>query len=287
MIKHKYLRPRSLDVACQFLSETKGKVLAGGTDLMVQLRAEDEKLKNINYVVDINHLKELSYIKKEDGYIHIGGLTTHQEIQESDLIQKEAAFLALAVSTVGSPQIRNRGTIGGSICNASPAADPLPPLIALNADVKLKSVRGERTLPLVSIFEKPYSTCLEPDEILVEISFKSLPETTKTTFIKLGRRKALAIARMNIAVALDFSEDGIVTEVRIAPGSVFPTPDRVKAAEEFMLNKKPTVDLIEQASKMISEEMIKRTGIRWSTEYKQPVIENLSKRAINQIMGVE
>ncbi|MBS3969797.1 MAG: xanthine dehydrogenase family protein subunit M [Clostridia bacterium] len=287
MIKHKYLRPRSLDVACQLLSETRGKVLAGGTDLMVQLRAEDEKLKNINHVIDINHLKELSYIKKEDGYIHIGGLTTHQEIQESDLIQKEAAFLALAVSTVGSPQIRNRGTIGGSICNASPAADPLPPLIALNADVKLKSVRGERTLPLVSIFQKPYSTCLEPDEILVEISFKSLPETTKTTFIKLGRRKALAIARMNIAVALDFLADGTITEARIVPGSVFPTPDRVTAAEEFMLNKKPTVELIEQASKMVSEEMIKRTGIRWSTEYKQPVIENLTKRAIKQILGVE
>ncbi|KUO49392.1 MAG: hypothetical protein APF76_08450 [Desulfitibacter sp. BRH_c19] len=287
MIMYNYLRPDTIEEACQLLAQSKGKILAGGTDLMVQIRAQEEKLQDLKCVLDINQLKELNYIKKEDDHIYIGGLTTHHELQESELIQREAFFLSQAASTVGSPQIRNRGTLGGSICNASPAADLIPPLIALNADIKLRSIRGERKLPLISIFTKPYCTNIESDEILVEISFKILSETTKTAFIKLGRRKALAIARMNIAVALGIGDDGCIEEARIAPGSVFPTPDRVKVAEKILLNKKPTSELIAQASKLVSEEMINRTGIRWSTEYKRPVIETLANRALKQAWGVE
>ncbi|MEW6623346.1 MAG: xanthine dehydrogenase family protein subunit M [Bacillota bacterium] len=289
MLKFDYLRPGSVKEACRLLAQhkEKAKVIAGGTDLMVQLRDEDKKLKDIAYVIDINHLKELKYIKKDGDYLRIGALTTHDEIYKSELINEAVPFLAQAVNTVGSPQIRHRGTIGGSICNASPAADPVPPLVALDAQLKLVSAKGEREVSLLSIFEKPYVTNLAPDELLVEVYFKGLPENTKTSFIKLGRRKALAIARMNIAAAITLDSEGKVVEARIAPGSVLPKPDRVRTAEELLLGKAPDQKLLEEAGRKVSEEMIKRSGIRWSTEYKKPVIEALTQRVINQALGVE
>lgn len=122
---------------------------------------------------------------------------------------------------------------------------------------------------------------------MTEISFKRLSDASKTAFIKLGRRKALAIARMNVAVVLELDEQGIITEARIAPGSVLPRPSRVSEAEDILIGQKPTPELIELASKKVSAVMIERSGTRWSTPYKEPVIGVLTRRALNQALGVE
>ncbi len=288
MIRCEYKRPDSLQEACQLLEKynKQSRVIAGGTDLLVQLRGDDSKHANLKYLIDISFLKELDYIIEDNDLIRIGTLTTHDKISKSSLINEEAYFLLEAVNTVGSPQIRHKGTIGGSVCNASPAADPIPPLIALDAQVKLLSSRGTRVVSLVSIFEKPYSTNIAADEILVEILFKKLPTNSKTAFLKVGRRKALAIARMNIAVGVTLDEEGNVSEVRISPGSVLPQPGRVTAAEEILLGNNPSLDLIDEVGKKVSEEMIKSSGIRWSTEYKEPVIEALTKRCLKKALGV-
>ncbi|KUO50101.1 MAG: hypothetical protein APF76_06445 [Desulfitibacter sp. BRH_c19] len=288
MIRYGYKRPDSLKETCQLLEEynKQSRVIAGGTDLLVQLRGDDSKYIGLEYLIDISFLKELDYILEDNDVIRIGALTTHDKISKSSLIHEEAYFLAEAVNTVGSPQIRHTGTIGGSVCNASPAADPIPPLVALDAQVKLLSTRGTRVVSLVSIFEKPYSTNIAADEILVEISFKKLPANSKTAFLKVGRRKALAIARINIAVCVTLDDEGKVSEVRISPGSVLPNPGRVTAAEEILLGNKPELDLIDEAGKKVSEEMLKRSGIRWSTEYKKPVIEALTKRCLKKALGV-
>jgi CO/xanthine dehydrogenase FAD-binding subunit len=289
MYKYEYLRPESIKEACELLQSYGGnaKIIAGGTDLMVQIRDEYKKLIDIKYVVDLTHVKELSFIKEEGEWISFGALVTHNEIYKSSIIRREAPFLSEACNTVGSPQIRNRGTIAGSICNASPASDPVPPLIALDAEVKIESAGASRIVPLKSIYVKPDVTNLSADEMVTEIRFKKLGTDGKMAFVKLGRRKALAISRINVAVALRCDEEGRIIEARIAPGCIFSVPDRVMAAEEVLIGKVPTAALIREASEKVSEAMIQRTGIRWSTEFKKPVIEALTQRAIRQAMGVE
>lgn len=289
MMRYNYYRPASVKEACELLNkyQDKVKVIAGGTDLLVQVRDEDKKLADMKAVIDISQINELRYIQEEDNIIRIGAIVTHDQIYNSPMLKTAAPFLSEACNTVGSLQIRHRGTIGGSICNASPAADPVPALIALNAEVKLESVRGVRVVPMVDIFERPYKTNLAADELLTEISFNRLPKGAKTAFIKLGRRKALAIARMNVAVVLTLDEEGIITEARIAPGSVLPKPGRVKSAEAILVGQKPTAGLIDSAAKKVAEAMVEKSGIRWSTPYKEPVIVVLTRRALNAALEVE
>lgn len=289
MFKYDYLRPASVKEACEMLAlhGNSAKVIAGGTDLMVQIRDEDKKWAKIKYVIDINQLKEMKYIKEDGDNIRIGALSSHTDIVKSRILQKYAPFFCEASNTVGSPQIRNMGTIGGSIGNASPASDPVPPLIALDAEVKVVGVSGERIVSLKSIFANSYKTTLGVDEIITEVSFKKMPDEAKSVFLKLGRRKALAISRMNVGVVVVVDERGVVSDIRIAPGCIFATPDRVKIAENVLLGKVPTRELLVEAGKKVSEEMINRTGIRPSTEFKKPAIESLTTRALSQALEVE
>lgn len=284
MFKYEYICPKTINEACEILSLYKdsARIIAGGTDLIVQIRDEDKRWENIKYVIDINHIEQLNNIEEDEEFIRIGAIVTHSEIEKSEILRRNVPFLSEAASTVGAPQIRNRGTVGGNICNASPAADTVPALVALNAEVKIESIKGSRIVPLKSIYDKPNVNNLSSDEILTEIRFKKLDEGSKTAFIKLGRRKALAISRINIAFILRTDEENYVREARIVPGCIFPTPDRVNSAEDLMIGRILTEELIEEAGEKVSEEMIKRTGIRWSTEYKKPVIEALTRRVIKQ-----
>lgn len=289
MFKYDYLRPASVKAACELLAQhgESAKIIAGGTDLMVQIRDEDKKWANIKYVVDIGHLKEMKYIKEDGNFVRIGALSSHTDIVKSRILQKFAPFFCEASNTVGSPQIRNMGTIGGSIGNASPASDPVPPLIALDAEVKVMGVNGERVVSLKSIFANSYKTTLNVDEIITEISFKKMPDEAKSVFLKLGRRKALAISRMNVGVVVVVDDKGVVSDIRIAPGCIFAVPDRVKIAEDVLIGKVPTRELLVEAGRKVSEEMINRTGVRPSTEFKKPAIESLTTRALSQALEVE
>lgn len=289
MIKYDYFCATSIQEACELLSKynTDVKVIAGGTDLMVQFRDEDKRYRDIKYVVDISHIKEMNFIKEDGERIIIGAAITHDDIQKSQLLKKYAPFLCNAAATVGSPQIRNRGTVGGNICNSSPAADTVPPLIALDAELKIESIRGARVVPIKSIYVKANQNNLAADEIVTEIRFKKLPEGSKTSFIKLGRRKALAISRINVAVTAKCNLEGRVEDIRIYPGCIFGVPERVTAAEEILIGKLPTVELINEAGLKVSEEMITKTGIRWSTEYKKPAVEALIRRGLKEVLGVE
>lgn len=286
MFKFNYLRPASVAEACRLLAahEDKARVVAGGTDLLVQFRDEDKKWSGIEFVVDISHIKEMRYIKEDREEIRIGALATHSDIFNSALLRKFVPFFSESSGTVGSPQIRNRGTIGGSIGNASPAADPVPPLVALDAVVTIAGEKGERKELLKSVIADSYKTALKIDEIITEISFKKLPQGAKSAFVKLGRRKALAISRMNVGVVVVLDDKGAASDVRIAPGCIFAVPDRVKAAEEVLLGKVPCEELFIEAGRKVSDEMIERTGVRPSTEYKRPVIEALTKRALKEAL---
>lgn len=286
MIPFNFIRPKTLGEALDFLAEKgeKAKIVAGGTDLLVELRGIPPGGKGPEWVVDISGLPELKGIREEGETIVVGAGSSHREVHTSDLIREGAPLLAAASAAVGAAQHRNIATIGGNIMNASPAADTVPALIALEAEAVLNSREGERVGKLSEIFVKPYQTDASPGEILTAVRFRRLPVGAKSAFVKLGRRNALAISRMNVAVVL-FLEDGTVRGVRIAPGSATPMPERFAAAEKILIGQQPAGELFRAAGDAVAAEMVERSGRRWSTPYKEPVIAALTARALREALA--
>jgi CO/xanthine dehydrogenase FAD-binding subunit len=284
MKSFEYFSPNSLAEACNLLAERKdnSRVLAGGTDVLIELRRSNAAQSNA--IIDISRISTLKGIEESGDSIVIRPLTTHAEVLRSQIIGNHAPLLRVAVSTIGSPQIRNRGTVGGNIINAAACADTVPPLIALDAQVRLKSANEERVVPLADFFIRPYVTVARRDEILVEIRFPKLPADTRSSFVKLGRRNALSIARLSVATIVCCNASGVVTDARIVPGAAFPRWRRVSEGESVMLGRKLSKELAAEAGRKVSEAMISVTGRRWSTEYKEPVIAVLVRRALETCM---
>lgn len=289
MIRFDYIRPASLAECLELLSHhrEKARLFAGGTDLMVEFRADDQKLKDVELVIDISQLSELKIIESDGDLISIGSALTFTEIINNSVLEKYAPFFTESCRTVGSPQIRNTGTIGGNIGTASPASDSVPPLVAMNSKLTLVSTEGTRMILLSDFIEGAGRTSIQPDEIIRSIQFKKLKPESGFSFVKLGRRKTLAIARMNVAAYVEVGIDGTVKDIRIVPGSATPVTKRITEAENMLLGKTPSYELHEAIGKKVSEKMIGMTGIRWSTPYKEPVIASLVKRALNEATGVQ
>ena len=277
-----YIAVETIAEACGVLAAhgPEVSILAGGTDLLIELRRASTKAPKL--VLDISGVPELGGIDELDGSITIKPLVTHTRLMRSDLLQTFAPLLASAASAIGSPQIRDRGTVGGNIMNAAACADTVPPLIALGATATLQSKGGSRELALADLFVKPYQTKANSDELLTAIRFPKLPPSAQSAFIKLGRRNALSISRLSVAAILRMGDDGRIAEARIVPGAAFPTWKRATDAEQMLLGEKPAAKLFAAAGQKVSEEMIKATGRRWSTEYKEPVIAVLVRRALEQ-----
>jgi len=278
-----YTRVATIDEACSVLADygTDGKLLAGGTDLLVEWRHPKQKMPKA--VVDISAIEDLVGIRESHGTIVIKPLTTHTQLLHSDILHQFAPLLSSAVSTIGSPQIRNRGTIGGNIMNAAACADTIPPLIALDATVRLQSKHGGiRDLKLVDLFLNPYRTVARPDEILTAIQFSKPSFALRSSFIKLGRRNALSISRLSVAAVLGIDREGRISDARIVPGAALPTWQRVRPAEEILIGEIPGEKVFAAAGKIVSGTMIECTGRRWSTEYKEPVLAVLVRRALQQ-----
>ena len=277
-----YYSPQSVPEAYNLLAQigTGAKILAGGTDVLVELRKSADEVTGS--IVDISRIVSLRGIEESGDAIVIKPLTTHTEILRSALVGTHAPLLKTAVAGIGSPQIRNRGTIGGNIMNAAACADTVPPLIALGARVRLQSSTGDRTVALSDFFTKPYVTVAQRGELLVEIRFPKLPFDARSSFIKLGRRNALSISRLSVAAIVTRNQSRVITDARIVPGAALPTWHRVSEAENLLIGHKPTRELFIEAGKKVSEVMISFTGRRWSTEYKEPVIAVLVRRALER-----
>jgi CO/xanthine dehydrogenase FAD-binding subunit len=277
-----YTIPKTLKEACDLLWESRveAKVIAGGTDLVIGLRSGDVKPRSL---IDITGIEELRKIEERDGMIWVGAGVTHHEIASSPLVRRYGRVLAEAASWVGSPQIRNLGTVGGNIVNASPAADTVPPLIAMEARVTVSSREGERDVPLDRFFRRPYESDLKPHEILTQVKFPKLSASAGSSFIRLARRGAMAIARMSVAVVFQL-EKGRVEDVRISVGSVTPTPQRMSEAEAVLEGMSPDEERLRLAGRQISERMIRQSGVRPSTSYKKSVVEALFIRAMRRAL---
>lgn len=283
-----FIRPDNFKEARDLLVryKDKAKLIAGGTDLIIALR--EDKLPNcLEIIIDISNLEELNYIKEEGKYIRIGSGVRHAEIVKNKLIKKYAPVLSMAASVIGSPQIRNKGTLAGNIITASPAADTIPALIVLDSILVIRKGNEKRKMFLKDVFEGPNKVNLKSDEIVCEIYFEKLPLNVKSDFIKLARRNAVDKSRMNIAVVAQQNKNKEIIDIRISVGSLTPIPARFKDAEDLLLGEIPTQDLIQKAGKKIAEEMINKSGYRWSTEYKEPVVKSLIGRVLNRIVEVE
>ena len=283
MIDYEFIKARSLKEALDFLGNYEDvKAIAGGTDLIVDIRKENVRAKGFKRLLDISGLKELEFIEKERDRVVLGALLTHTSLIESPIIEQHFPLLASAAKTIGSPQIRNRGTIGGNINNASPAADLLPPLIALKAQVKLCSVRGERTMSLEEFLAGPYKTNRQSDELMTEVHIPLVNEDYLGNFQKIGRRKAMNIARLNLAILLGIN-NGTIFDPRVVPGAATAYPMRFRKVEETVSGKDiKDIDPVE-IGELASEEMISFTGVRWSTPYKRVALASLVKRALESI----
>ncbi len=275
---------KSLEEGLNYISDQGGrsKIIAGGTDLILDLR--EEKITP-DSILNILEIEQLRGITETDDTVRIGPTTTFTEMIQSEVLNRCLPLLVQASSSVGGPQIRNRGTIGGNIATNGPCADVLPAVLALEGSLELQSKKsGIRIVPLEEILISPYQTSIRPDEILTAILVKKLPPETRSGFEKLSRRNAMAKGRMNISIILGLDKQKVISELRIVPGSVMPVAQRIETAEKMLLDKTPDESLIDAAADTLAEEVFKITGIRWSTEYKEPVLKNVFKRVLQRLL---
>lgn len=274
-----YLQPKNITELGKDLKETQGTILAGGTDI---LPAMHRGMRDPKILIDISQIDELKYISLEDGKINIGALTTYAEIINSPELKSHAPLLCAAASSVGAFQTRQRGTIGGSIGNASPAGDILIALLVLNAKVTLINQDGSREMAIQDVFVGPGKTCLDEDEFIHQVSFEVPPQPARTYFRKIGKREAMACSVAGTALALEIDQEELIQEVRIALGSVAPTPVRAKGTEDFLRYRKIGEDLIREASEMVGTECSPIDDVRGSAGYRRKMIEKLVSDGLTQ-----
>jgi CO/xanthine dehydrogenase FAD-binding subunit len=282
MIELQYVRAATVDEAIALLNEPGGKnrPLAGSTDLVLMLRADPSLCDR---VVDISLIPEMHRIARHADRVTIGAAATFNEVLSNPIVIRTAPLLAQACHQVGAVQIRNMGTLGGNVANAAACADSLPALVCLDAVAHVRTPEGERSWPLSELIVKPNRTLIPPGGLLVALSYPVPPEGSRSIFLKLGRRNAMAISRLTVAVLGHLDEAGRVAEVRIVTGSATPQISRIRPAEETMLGQKPGRDLYAATARRAADEMIRLAGRRWSTEFKEPVLIAMTSRALARV----
>lgn len=262
--------PESKEIALTYLSSLENvKIFAGGTDLLVKMRRGE----SCSHIVDITSILDLKGISEHGGLIKIGAISTHSEINRNQIINEKSPSLAQACGWVGSPAIRNMGTIGGNLVNASPAADSLAPLLIHDAYLTLESKNGIRKMKLGDFILAPYKTDIRPDEILTFIEITGLPGY-REGYKRVTKRATWAISRLSIAWAIQ-EENGFYKDVRLAIGSCTPMPFRPRQVEESLKDTEKNEKIIGIAVDRILEEITIISGIRPSFVYKIPVVKAL------------
>jgi len=278
MNKPDYLAPTTLTEALDALGKRPDgvQIIAGGTDLIPRMRA---RMIEPSMLLDLR-LLGLSNIEVVEDRIRIGTSATHSDILESDILAKHCPALVDAAKDIAGPPVRNRGTLGGNLVNASPAADLAPPLLVYDAVAVLANINSEREVPLADFFTGPGKTVLKADEILTEIRIASVPENTASKFIKLGKRKAMAIAVVSAAARLTMDKNGKIAQARIALGSVAPVPLRAVKAEAVLEGQEPSDDLLSEAGQVASSEASPISDLRASADYRKKMVSVLTRRAL-------
>jgi CO/xanthine dehydrogenase FAD-binding subunit len=272
-----FVQPESCSDLAVLLQNGDSTILAGGTDLIPRMRRSQFSPDRL---VDISHLSDLRSISKTGNQIKIGSLATHADLINSALIQEHATLLVQAAKTIGCQQTRQRGTLGGNLANASPAADTAPALFALDAKIYIASLQSNRIIPLNNFFLALGKTCLTPTEYITSIEFKIPAGRWGTAYIKLGKRNGMAIAIASVAVYLEVDPAGFLRQARVAFGSVAPCPVRCSTIESLLVGKEPSPELIKQVSKEIQYDISPIDDIRATKAYRQHASEIILNRAL-------
>ena len=273
-----YIRPQDLGEALDFIKAhgTETTILAGGTDVMIDMRSGTLKSK---YLLDISRLSAMREIEVRDSELTIGAAVTISEIHTSETIGRHAPALQIAADSFAGRQVRNIATIGGNVAHCSPCGDTIPPLLIHDAVAVVVSPAGQRNVPIEEMAGGPYHCTLRPDEIITHFILEAKPEDVEfADFQKIGRRKELAISRMSMAAMARQAGDKSISFIRFALGSCTPTPHRFREIEEMLLGKVPDEILLWEAGRVLAERMIEITGRRLSAVYKEPAIQGLFVR---------
>ena len=281
-----YHEPSSLDEALSLLGEhrERARVLAGGTDLFLRMRTG---VLRPAVVLDLKRIAGLDGIREsEEGGLRIGALTPHGDVEAAEAVRVRYPALASAARWVAGVQIRNRGTVGGNLCNASPAADLATPLLAFGARVRVAGLGWDRELPLEAFFVGPGRTVLAPDEILTEIVLPPPAPWTGSDFQR-AIRAAVDIALVNVAATLTLEPgDGVCRDVRIALGAVAPTPMLALAVAAALRGQRLTPEAIAAAARAAAAEARPISDVRASAEYRRDQVEVLTTRALERAFEV-
>lgn len=283
-----YTAPRTIGQAAAALRGGDCTILAGGTDLMPQTshgtRAFGRKL------VNITRIAQMQGVRISKGALYIGALTTITELMNDDVVLRHVPILAAAADHFASDQIRNVATLGGNICNASPAGDMAVPLLALDARVELVSKPdrrlSRRSLPLCEFFLGPGRTAARPDELLTAVEIPVAADGCVSRFFKFGTRPALDISMISIALAAA-RRDSRLVNVRVALGAVAPVPMRARRTEEALEGKRLDPHAIERAAQTARKEITPISDVRGSAWYRREMIHNVITRILNDVIESE
>ena len=259
---------------------TDGRILAGGTDLVVRLRSGQVRPKA---VISLNGLSELSNIKRnEDGSVDIGAMAILRDVMNSHLLAGEFDVIRQGAGHVSSMQVRNVATLGGNSCNAAPSADTVPGLIVAEAFARIVGPEGGRSLPLEDFFLAPGKTALGEAEILTGFHVPASPKNTGCSYKKYSIRGDTDLAIVGTAARLTLDGRGCVQSVRIALGAVAPTPMRALDAERILMGKHPDGDLLEQSAAVASEESKPISDQRATAEYRREMVRVWTRHALTE-----
>jgi len=278
--KFEYFAPKTMEEACSLLAKYKGeaRVLAGGTDLLVQMKNREVTPR---YLINIKDIPDLDYIRYDDKEgLRIGALTPIEALKTSTLIRRRFSILSQAAAVLGTVQIRNRGTIAGNLCNASPAAETAPALITLAAKARIVGVAGERAVALEDFFVGPGQTVLQAGEILTEIQVPNLPPRSGGAYLKHSiKRMDIAIVGVGVVITLNGE---VCNDIKIALGAVASTPIRAKKAEEIIRGQGLDSELMERAAQIALEESRPIDDIHSYAQYRKQMVKVLAKEAMKQ-----
>lgn len=275
-----YLRAKTIPEAVALLQQhgDDAKILSGGQSLIPMMKL---RLARPGFLIDINSITGLSYIKEEGGFLKIGGLTCEAELEASSVVRQKYPLLMDTAAVIADPQVRNMATVGGNLAHGDPANDHPATMMALGAQIVATGAIGERVIPIEEFFVTLFTTALKHDEILTEIRIPIPPAKSGGAYFKL-ERKVGDFATAASAVQLTLDGGGAVQKVGIGLTNVGPTPIKARKAEDFLKGKKPDAATLAQAAHLASDEAQPSSDLRGPAEYKRGLVKELTKRALSR-----
>ena len=275
-----YLQPKTIPEAIALLQQygDDAKILSGGQSLIPMMKL---RIARPAYLIDINRIAGMSYVKEEDGHLKIGGLTREAELESSPLVRSKYPIILDTARVIADPQVRNLATLAGNLAHGDPANDHPATMLALGAKVIATGPAGARVIPIEDFFLSLFTTALAPNEIVTEIQIPVPPALSGGAYFKL-ERKVGDFATAAVAAQLTLDKSGTCQQVGVGLTNVGPTPVKARKAEAFLRGKKPDEGNIRQAAQLASDEAQPSSDLRGPAEYKKGLVKELAFRALSR-----